>query len=216
LVDDRLAAEMAHWLEEARSGSPFATWRERYVDAVGALQTRGDTVASVLAGQTASEVLLDGMLSLLMWEEGVEPEVAAQAFEEGQAVTRMSREMPARLKGVWTTTGSGSVAQWFEDSYKLRHRVVHGGYTPSRIEAEAALGACSRLRTHLLDRLSARRNAYMRATLMTVGEPGLLRRGLWAGKIREFAEGPAQSEPNWRESFHGWHIKFVEARLAAL
>lgn len=207
---------MTHWLEETRRGSPFATWRERYVDAVGALRTRGDTASSVLAGQTASEVLIDAVLSLLMWEEGVEPEIAAQSFREGKVLARLRHDVPPRLKGRWSTTGSGAVARWFENSHKLRHRVVHGGYTPSRIEADAALDAVGRLETHLFDRLAARRNTYMRATLMTVAEPGLRKRNLWSGKIRAFAEGPALTEPNWRELFRLWHVRFAEARLEAL
>lgn len=215
-IDDLLGQEMEHWRDELQRGSPFAVWRERRVDANGALHRRGDTIASVLAGQIASEVLLDSFLAILLWEERTEPEAGAELFEEGKTMARLAREFPPRLKGVWDTAGSGPVALWFEHSYRLRHRVVHGGYTPSWVEAEQALEVVAGLETHLFDRLAERRTDYPRSTLMTVGPPGLEQRNLWSGKIKQFYDGPAKAEPDWRESFSGWHDAFVQARMANL
>ena len=129
---------------------------------------------------------------------------------------RLAREFPSRLKGVWDTKGSGLVAQWFEHSYKLRHRVVHGGYNPSRFEAEQALESVVGLETHLFDRLAERRMDYPRSTLMTLGPPGLKRRNLWSGKIKRFYDGPARDEADWRESFSSWHGTFAQARISNL
>src|SRR5207244_4032221 len=109
------------------------------------------------------------------------PEDAAARFREGGVLRRIRQEFPPRLKGNWSLRGSAEVARWFADVYSLRHRVVHGGYRPTRPEARQTIHAMRGLERFIFDRVAARRIAFPRATLLTLAEPGLRKRGLWSG-----------------------------------
>jgi hypothetical protein len=57
------------------------------------------------------------------------------------AIARTKREFAKRLGGAWITDRSGPLATWVRHSSQIRHRVVHGGYVPLRIETDEALDA---------------------------------------------------------------------------
>lgn len=71
---------------------------------------------------------------------------------------------------------SGPVADWAEKVARLRNRVVHGGYRPSRLEVEAAASSYEALERFVGDRLAASIREYPLAAEMFLGEPGLTRR----------------------------------------
>lgn len=215
-VEGALEEKFNAWMGNLRAGSPFMAWRDRYADANRALLINGDYPQAVVLAATSSEVFLDGLLSLLMWEERLDADAAAARFEEGKLVKRVAAEFPARLPGNWDVNGNGPVAQWFRATYRLRHRVVHGGYEPSRVEAEAALKAAHGLNNFAFNRLAAHRNKYPRATLMSVAEAGLAKRGAWNGKIKKFSEEVAPTEDNWTLSFSKYRKDLVAARLATM
>jgi hypothetical protein len=156
--------------------------------------------------------MLDAILALLMWEEGVAVEDAVPLFEEGKVLRRLKQELQPRLKGQWSTE-TGAVGVWFRSAYQLRHRVVHGGYSPAPAEAATALEAGLGLQHFVMDRIAERRTTYFRAALMTVAEEGLRRRDLWSGQIKRFAEEVAPTESSWRDSFTSWYRELV-GRLA--
>lgn len=64
-------------------------YQERVLDGRRALDTDGDHAAAVVLFQTSSEVLLNKVLTLLLWEEKVFPVTAAGDFYEGQVVKRL-------------------------------------------------------------------------------------------------------------------------------
>lgn len=188
------------WLDRFEAGDPLTIWRERWVEARRAHEVAGEDAQAVILANTACEVLLDTVLVLLMWEEDQSPEEAEKAFAEGHTLRRLSNEMAPRLKGDWSTE-RGSVGQWYENLYRLRHRVVHGGYEPTPIETTEAMSAATSLETFVMDRIADRRTTYMRAALLTLGEPGLRRRGLWSGKIAKFANNEGHAGATWQAEF---------------
>jgi hypothetical protein len=216
VVEGVLQDNFNAWMRTLRSGSPFITWRDRLADANRALSINGDYSQAVVLAATSSEVFLDGLLSLLMWEEQMETAVAAARFEEGKLVKRVTSEFPVRLPGNWNVNGKGALGDWFRATYRLRHRVVHGGYEASRVEAEKAVRAAHELETFAFNRLAAHRHRYPRATLMCLAEAGLAKRGAWNGQIKRFNQEVASTEPNWALSFAAYRKDLVAARLAAL
>jgi hypothetical protein len=208
--DESIETRFWHWYSEQERGNPLNLWRERWVEARRAHEILGEEGQAVILANTSCEVLLDAILALLMWEEGVVVEDAVSAFEEGRVLRRITKELAPRLKGNWSTE-SGAVGDWYRDAYRLRHRVVHGGYAPSVSEGAEALASADGLHRFVMDRIAERRTTYCRAALMTVAEPGLRRRGMWSGKIKRFAEGVAPSEPSWRNSYTAWYGDLVAA-----
>lgn len=210
--DDNIERRFRHWYSEEARGNPLNMWRERWIEARRAHELLGEEGQAVILANTACEVMLDAILALVMWEEGMSVEDAAAAFKEGKLLRRITQELSPRLKGSWSTEG-GAVGSWYRSAYRLRHRVVHGGYSPSISEGAAALEAAVGLQRFVMDRIAQRRATYPRAALLTIAEEGLRRRDLWSGQIKRFALEVAPTEPNWRDSYTGWYADLV-AELA--
>ncbi|WP_406269854.1 hypothetical protein OHT93_17295 [Streptomyces sp. NBC_00191] len=200
-------------LDEA---SPLFLWRERFTDARRALWVEGRYGESVTMGNTASEVLLDGILSLLYWEKREDASNLASVFAEGALVRRLKSKFPGLLGGAWSLDTPGAVSEWFHHAYKLRHRVVHGGYRPSRIEAQRALNAVHSLSLHCLDRIAERRNEFPRAALILISKEGLEQRGKWCTKMQNFHHDVAPGEDPWLEAYGAWRSELSSAQLAEL
>lgn len=160
--------------------------------------------------QTALEVLFDGLLSLLLWEEGRQPEAVAQDIFGEPLHKRIRTQFPPRLGGNWNTKGSGVIGRWAQVVVPLRNRVVHAGARCGRKEAKEALDIMGDVDAFVRQRLADRRNKYMRTSLMFLGQPGLERLGVWSGKIKQFAE--QEKEPRWDHSFKQWQESVLSAR----
>lgn len=215
MVTGPLAEVFAYRLESIRSGDRSVGWLERFLDAREALYVRGETGQAVVLACTAAEVLVTNTLTTLLWEDGVPVEEAASAWEDGKIIAAMTKRLAPRLKGSWSTS-KGPVGDWYQRAYRLRHRVVHGGYEPSRSEAVGALEATHAFSRFIFDRIVAQRGVYPRTTLMTVAESGLRKRNLWTGKIKKFAEQVAPTEPLWQPALVLYNDELVQVRLSTL
>lgn len=204
---DRLAAYWTLW----RQGHPIIPYSERTMEARLALELYGDYGATVTQCQTSLEVLLDGLIQLLLWEEQADPSGVAETVYASSLQKRVRAQLPSRLGGNWTT--NIAMREWSAVLAPLRHRTVHGAYRPTRDEAIHALDTVSDIDDFVRGRLASRRNDYPRTTLLILGRPGLERLGAWTGKIRRFAEA-ADEEPNWINSFRTWRDALNVAREA--
>ncbi|MDR7160933.1 hypothetical protein J2X42_003662 [Arthrobacter sp. BE255] len=212
-LSDEQVSEFHQWMRYLRQGNPVVLWRERIIEADEAINGLGDRSGGVILANTATETLMDVILSLLLWEEGVDPKDAEKLFVEGKVLQRITRELSSRLGASWSTA-EGPVGEWFEASYLLRHRIVHGAYWPTHPEAVRALRAAKDLHTFAFDRIAAKRNIYPRSTLITVARTGLKKRNLWGGKIKVFAEQNAPTESDWSVSFRDFFKEVSALRLA--
>lgn len=198
------------WLGEGRRGNPMLLWRERIIEARRANEVSGESAQAVLLANTSAEVMLDVILALLLWEEDARPCELTAIFEEGKVARRLTAEFPKRLKGNWST-GTGAVGDWYRSAYKVRHRVIHSGYTPTQAEADAAIQATFALQRFVMDRIAAQRTAYPRSALITLGEEGLRARHMWSGQVKRFAEANARNMHDWRDAFTAFYRKLIAA-----
>jgi hypothetical protein len=172
----------------------------------------GDYSSTIIQAHISSEVLLDSLLLLLAWEDGLEPSVAAEWFDH-QLAKRVRTYYHPRLAGSWDTTQTtNSVGRWSEFVRLPRNRIVHSGNWPNRSEALTALEANQDLEQFVKDRVGAARNRYPRTSLILLGTPGLEKRGLLKGGIKKFIDNTADNEPNWFDSFAKWTDLFEEER----
>jgi len=192
--------------------------REQLIVAERLLHHEGEYAAATVAAATAVEVMTDSLLSALMWEEHLSnpgaPSAAdaAAGFKEGKSAARAASELPRRLGGDWSSPG-GPWQRWRSGGATLRNRVVHGGYQPTRAEAQGLIDLAHDFERFTLDRLTARANTYPRSALMLVARSGLEKRGRYNGRIKQFSEQVAPLEPSWSESFSAWHLELVAATL---
>lgn len=90
---------------------------------------------------------------------------------------------------------------------------MHGGYDPTFLEAKESIESSRRLQEHILDRVAAKRNAFPRVALMSLAQPGLEARGMWAGKIKRMAEDTLKQEPNWFINYRKFNAELQQARF---
>lgn len=199
-------------LSRMNRGDPFVPYSEHSRLAWRALLYEGDSVGSVLRGHIASEVLLDALLMLLAWEEGVAAEEAAAWFDASLSV-RVRTRYSSRLGGSWDLNRDDQpVGIWSSNVRVLRNRVAHVGVIPAVEEATAALRAVNELADWLKERLIAKSGAYPRTALLFIGQVGFERRDVFRGGIRRFVEEQMPSEPDWLVSFGRWRADFLVAR----
>ncbi|MBK3582613.1 hypothetical protein JHN49_02395 [Streptomyces sp. MBT57] len=198
------------------NGSPLELIMERSLVADQYLKQQGDYANAVIHAALSSEILLDSLLGLMLWEEQVElPDIekAVRVFDEakgGGLASRIKREYSPRLGGNWNFTVAGPVRSWSEDLAHLRGRVIHRGYRPSRNEAERALEASNDLLDFAKICLASKAKRYPRTCLMILGEPGLRRLGGWK-VTEEFLNENDEHPLSWFSRYSQWRDD-VDAR----
>lgn len=209
------------WMHGLLVGNPFVLCRERMIEAKLAIDRTGDYADAVVLANTGSEILLDALLTALLWEEYVKdsstapsPKEAAALFTERTLMARAMRGLQPRLKGNWTSPAS-PWAVWRDRAQGLRHRIVHAGRQPTRQEAANALNAVDALQGFLFDQVVKQRGTYPRVTMITVGRAGLESRGAWSGTIKRFIEQRANVEPDWIHAYSEWNREVVTARATS-
>jgi hypothetical protein len=188
--------ESGQWMRGLLVGNPFVLYRERMFEARLAMNRLGDYASAVVLANTASEILLDALLTALLWEEHVR------------------NELQPRLKGDWTKPAS-PWESWLDRAQGPRHRIVHAGHQPTRQEAADALNAVDALQAFLFDKVVQQRGTYPRVTMITVARAGLESRGVWSGQIKRFVEQRGATEPNWADTFSEWNTEIVTARATS-
>jgi hypothetical protein len=206
--DDGLLRVRAYLLCEMLD-HPGSILGEIQSDARAALQVQGDYRAAILLAHSASEVMLDLVLMLMMWEEDLTPEAAAPVFLRS-LLDRVRSQYHSRLGGDWKTDETTIVGRWREKLVLQRHLVAHGGYRPSQQQAWEALDAHDDLRTYLFDRITERRNQYPITAGFMVSEAGLKRREGWTNKIRQIL---GQFDPEKLSEFNDWRSTVLQLRL---
>jgi hypothetical protein len=194
-----------------RRGHPLVAYMERSLEARVALETQGDYGGALIHAQIAAEILLDGLLTLILWEEGRSAPDCAPMFRQG-LIPRVKKHLAPRLGGDWDTKGSGPVGRWASGLAALRHLVVHQGYHPSRGEAVGAMGALGDLDRFLRGRMVDRRTDFKRTTLMFLGRPGLEREDAWEGEMEAFMETTGGHEEDWLATYGAWRHELDVAR----
>ena len=206
---------MAH-LKRVWDGSPLELAMDRSLEASTFMRRDGDYGNAVIHAALASEIVLDSILALLLWEEQLHAptiDAAVAAFDEsrGGLATRVRREYAPRLGGNWDPEKRGPVQAWARDLARLRGRVVHRGYRPTEAEAEAALSASNGLLDFIKGRLAVKARNHPRTALLVLGEPGLRRLGGW--KAAEAYLAASQHSPDdWFRDYAAWRSKVDAAR----
>lgn len=191
--------------------NPLSAYLDLDREASVALHRSGNTRVSVVMAAAASEVILDRTLLMLHWEEGKTPESVSASWRDSLK-RRVELDYSKRVGGSWDTTSDGPVGRWARKVAHIRNRVVHGGYLPSRVEAEEAITTSRELVTFIGDRLADQNNLkrYTRSAALLMGNEGLAKRGRHTNAVRNLQAD--LSEPPWAPTFDLWHKAFARIR----
>jgi hypothetical protein len=209
LVPEAMTDEQAESLNRAlfavTGHSVFSAYVDLRREAMVQRHHDGNGRLAVMSLAAAGEVFLDTIIGLLLWEELVEPAVAAPLFAHDRShANRVATSLPGRLRGDWDPKGRGAVGAYFQDLVYLRHRVIHVGHEPSPLEEEAAWNAMFGLERFVGDRLAADDVLpnFSRVAIMWLAEGGLRRRGKWNRRVRDLSVD--RREPDWMLAFQRW------------
>lgn len=146
------------------------------------------------------EALLDAVLLMLAWEEDTKAEESAE-WQDANLIRRVATHLPMRLKGAWNVRQHGTAMNvWERRVARVRHRVIHEQYRPSRSEAERALVASGEMEKFIKERVAKASAKYPRTALIVMGEPGLLRRDGVTPEVKRAIRDGLESE-SWLTSF---------------
>lgn len=206
---------MAH-LKRVWDGSPLELAMDRSLEASTFMRRDGDYGNAVIHAALSSEIVLDSILALLLWEEQIQApsiDAAITAFNDsrGGLTTRVRREYAPRLGGTWDPEKPGAVQDWARDLARMRGRVVHRGYRPTETEAVAALSASDALLEFIKRRLAIRTRKFPRTALLVLGEPGLRRLGGWKA-AEAYLEASQHRPDDWFREYAAWRSKVDAAR----
>lgn len=185
-------------------GGPFAPVGDLRREAQAALYLRGDYRGASLASATCAEVLLDTTLLHMLWAEGVSAAGGADLITNTPFATRVKTEFHIRLGGDWDVNGAGPIGNWHRDTAQLRHRVVHGGYRPTREQAVSSLAATAKLERYIGDQLTKPGDLkkHFQTAFAFVGVPGLQSRNVLSKPIQQLVDAlpihPYQAFTTWR------------------
>ncbi|MGW7259011.1 hypothetical protein [Streptomyces sp. NPDC054834] len=198
------------------NGSPLELAMDRSLEASTFMRRDGDYGNAVIHAELSSEIVLDSILALLLWEEQLQApsiDAAIAVFDDsrGGLTIRVRREYAPRLGGIWDPEKQGPVQDWARKLARLRGRVVHRGYRPTETEAVAALSASAALLNFIKGRLAAKARKFPRTALLVLGEPGLRRLGGWKA-AEEYLEASQHRPDDWFREYAAWRSKVDAVR----
>lgn len=211
LTDDQLEV-MPLAVRGMQERRVFMTYLEFAREARVAFERDGNYRAAIVFTATAAEVLLDDLLSHLLWEEGLRPEDGAVIFDEAPFLAnRVRTQYHPRLGGDWSSPKS-PIEEWKTSTALVRHRVVHGGYEPDIEAVQRAMHAAAGLEDFLVRRVSPKRSVarFPRTAFKLLGEPGLRRRNRWTRRVEQLTTDP--NEPHWDSTFARWNETMSRCR----
>jgi tetratricopeptide (TPR) repeat protein len=162
--------ELNQALELILSAAPFIRarqWRAR----AERRKYEGDAADSIISFQVAAETMLYELWGLLLLEEGTAPQEVDKRREEQPFKALLTSQLAPRLGGSWDLTLERQpVGRYWVDLYKLRNRIVHGGYRPHDEDAEKAERAYLNLERYVDERLRAKGKQYPATLSAKLGE----------------------------------------------
>jgi hypothetical protein len=131
-----------------RSGHPMVFYMDRRMQGIAAYD-EGDYEEAVLWSAVAVEILLDALLSVMLWEDKVAPREAVRVLTRPLA-QRVDSEYHRRLSvSAWRRIGDDPVGRWYTRLAATRNRIVHRGWVVHREEAVESIAAGEDLADYL-------------------------------------------------------------------
>lgn len=190
-------------LSRLKLGDPVQAFVERRVDAQYERSVKGDYGSAIIQFSIACEVLLDGLLGLLLWEEGSDEEHAATVFST-DITPRLKIQYSPRLGGNWQLD-TGGLSGWFDHVAGPRNRIVHAGHRPTAQQATQASDTVASLAKFISDRLAERIIDYPKTAYLFLGPDGLRERGRFTRRMQDWINGqPPNAVLDWIRDYAEW------------
>src|SRR5258708_6429834 len=208
-IDTTISVEQMNEIAQASStylGNVLDQFYNIRREALLSYDSGSTIVAGILLGM-AAEILLDELLLMILWEEGVLPDQAREIFKNEETDAAFKRVKSGlyqeRIGGNWSVGGTGVIRQWRYHILELRNRIAHIGYEPTQEEMQKGLDTLVELVKHIADLLCTDLEKYPICTNLIVGHSGMERRGcrnLFEEIIKNlpYPANPQATYGNWK------------------
>jgi len=127
-TNDSMKRQIEGALSSLQGGRPFilaSLWHSR---ALRAFHVRGDYPDCIISAQTAAESMMYDLLRGLYVDLGnTSDQITAKVKPDLPFRSLVTKEIPPRLGGNWSLTGTSPVGKYWNSLYSLRNRVAHSG-----------------------------------------------------------------------------------------
>lgn len=149
----------------------------------------GDVRSAVIMSAVSCEILIQTLLSCLLWEDGKTPDEAHGELSQPDLRQRLINVVKTRLRGSWTPKDNQPFSDWLFLIQKPRNIVIHTGQPPGLGDAALAHDAVYSFTSMIFDRLAnpAVRKNYPLTALFIVNEAGLQNRNAWTKAMQRAA-----------------------------
>jgi hypothetical protein len=172
------------------------------------LEERGEPGVATIEAATAAEVLLDGTMRFLLWEEAASKGVIRRVF--GRKVTlsqRITKHFPRRLGGIWKQDAPGVLGEWRAKVADPRNRAVHSGEEPTHDQALLAIATVESLMAFVESRLIANIAKYPRTALMFLPPIELRARGALTAEVVRLVAAESSKTSDLAGDFRAWRAR---------
>lgn len=195
-------------------GDPLTPYLERARVAQRSYLIDGDYPTTVVATYTAAEVLLNGLLLLMAWEEGLARDDTLPWFAaRTEYLSRVGGQVVPRLGGNWSSPPTTGMMGRLRDLSDARNRIVHRADLPNEPAAKEALATGKALETMVKQRLAERRLAYPKTCMLFLGVPGLEKLYRLDGRMRRWIERHGEYRPEWIIDYVAWRDSVPAGRV---
>ncbi|MFD2368883.1 hypothetical protein ACFSO0_02535 [Brevibacillus sp. GCM10020057] len=138
--------------------NPFITAEELMLSSFR-LRDSGAYKEAVMLAQASVESFLRSIHKCCLIEEGKSAQEIENILEDTPFISLIRRELPQKIGGNWSQT-SGVIADYLENTYKVRNRTAHGGFNPGYDDTQQAIIAANAVRHHVLSILKAKPSSF--------------------------------------------------------
>ncbi len=116
---------------------------------------------AVLFSQSFIETFLHALFHQLLETEGKTEEEITKKLEDVSFIGMVKKEFHGRIGGVWNTDNLLTpIGEWYENTYQLRNRVAHAGFSPVFEEAEKSINSAMKFRLFVINQLLTKKKLY--------------------------------------------------------
>lgn len=116
---------------------------------------------AVINCQISIETFLSALISKLLELEGNSVTKIKNFIEDTSFIGMVKKEFHPRIGGHWDPYDSSKIiGKWYLNSYKLRNKIAHAGYSPNYKETQKALASAINFRTYIGNLINEKEDQY--------------------------------------------------------
>lgn len=116
---------------------------------------------AVISIQTNIEILIRIIYREVLICSGVSESDIENKLEDESFMSIVKKQLSKYIGGIWDINREETpIYNWYNNTYKLRNRIVHGGYFPTFKETDIAISAAMEFREYIFKRVRINKKVY--------------------------------------------------------